>query len=447
MDEPTPTLTVTELTLAIKTRLEKGFPTVLVQGEISNFKRHSSGHLYFSLKDSSAQMAAVMWKTSVTRLSSLPKNGDQVLLRGRLTVYPPQGNYQLVVDHIEPLGLGELLLRFQQLKETLAKRGWFDSERKKPLPRFPKTIGVVTSPTGAVIQDILHVLQRRFSGFHLILNPVRVQGPGAAEEIARAIYQFNAYDLADLLIVGRGGGSIEDLWPFNEEMVAEAIFHSHIPIISAVGHETDTTIADFVADVRAPTPSAAAEMAIAEKAHHLAFLVQSQTRLQQVLVLRLRAFRQHLVSLARHPFLISPESLLGKYWQHSDWMRLRLDQSIQKRLEYFQHRLEAFRRQTFALKPTAQIAFWKQKLDSMRKELDRSGKKLCQDRRDRLTALSCHLASIDPKNLLEKGYSILFSETTGSVIVRTTDVDLATSVRAIVSDGEILLQPLSMKPR
>jgi exodeoxyribonuclease VII large subunit len=267
-----PILTVSQLSQAIKLSLETAFPFVQLQGEISNCKPHSSGHLYFSLKDAHAQISAVMFRPDAATLKFTPKDGTQVIAIGEINVYPTSGKYQIVVRELRPMGIGELLLKLEELKMKITKLGWFRKEHKKPLPKFPKRIGVVTSPTGAAIQDMLNILTRRFSGFHLILYPVKVQGEGAAQEIAHAIEQFNHYELADVLIVGRGGGSIEDLWAFNEEVVAKAIFESKIPIISAVGHETDHCIADYVADIRAPTPSAAAEIVIAEKGqqlHHL----------------------------------------------------------------------------------------------------------------------------------------------------------------------------------
>ena len=237
-------LSVTELTSAIKAVIEPSFQGIAVKGEISNFKLQSSGHLYFTLKDAGSQISAVLFKGNAACLNKMPKEGDQVVAKGEISLYAPRGQYQIIVRELQFLGLGDLLLKLQQLKEQLQMRGWFDPAHKKKLPKLPKRIGVVTSPTGAVIQDILQVLTRRFAGFHVILNPVKVQGEGAAQEIAQAISDFNRLKLADVLIVGRGGGSIEDLWAFNEEVVAKAIFESDIPIISAVGHETDFTIAD-----------------------------------------------------------------------------------------------------------------------------------------------------------------------------------------------------------
>ena len=253
---------VSEITREIKNLLEQSFPTLWVEGEISNYTLHSSGHRYFSLKDENAQIRCVLFRWEGKRLAFEPQDGMKVYALGNLTVYEKSGQYQLSVIRLHPLGIGELELGFQQLKERLYNEGLFDEAHKKPIPEYPKTIGVVTSPTGAAIRDIINIIRRRDPGVRIILNPVRVQGEGAGEEIANAIKDFNEYKKVDLLIVGRGGGSLEDLWAFNEEVVARAIYNSKIPIISAIGHEVDFTIADFVADLRAPTPSAAAELAV-----------------------------------------------------------------------------------------------------------------------------------------------------------------------------------------
>jgi len=256
---------VAELTKNIRRVLEKDFSSLWVEGEISNFTLHSSGHMYFSLKDESSVMSAVMFRGSNKDLKFQVKDGMQVVCFGRIGVYEKRGQYQLYVDKMEPKGVGALQLAFEQLKAKLYKEGLFDKERKKPIPFLPTRIGVVTSPTGAAIRDILNVARRRFSNVEIILNPVKVQGTGAKEEIVKAIELFNTMGDIDVMIVGRGGGSIEDLWAFNEEVVARAISRSKIPIISAVGHEIDWTISDFVADMRVPTPSAAAERVFPRK--------------------------------------------------------------------------------------------------------------------------------------------------------------------------------------
>jgi exodeoxyribonuclease VII large subunit len=409
-------LSVSQLTLAIKKHLESSFGTVSVRGEISNFKEQASGHLYFTLKDAESQISAVLFKGNTRHLSRLPKGGDQVILRGELTVYSPRGNYQIIVQQLEYLGVGELLLKLHELKSKLDTLGWFDPKRKKPLPKYPKTIGVVTSATGAVIQDILHILTRRCPGVQILLNPVRVQGEGAAQEIACAIKHFNQHKLADVLIVGRGGGSLEDLWAFNEERVAAAIYHSTIPIISAVGHETDFCIADFVADVRAPTPSAAAEIVVAEKAHQLQFLLQSRSRIKQTLAAQLNGYRQRLKALSRHPYLCNPYAVLGTHLQRLDDLSSNLMLSMRRFLEKKSLHLNASVRNKQMLGPLC---------------------KLIAEKKGALTQLAAHLQGIDPKNLLNKGYCILFHEKKDSVILTTRELELKDTLRIRVSDGTL----------
>lgn len=456
-----PILSVSQLTQAIKLSLEATFPLLSVQGEISNFKQQASGHLYFSIKDAGAQISAVMFRNEASALRVLPREGDQVIVTAELTVYAPRGGYQLVVRQLQLAGVGELLLKLEELKQKLQQRGWFALEHKKPLPKLPKCIGVVTSPTGAVIQDILHVLNRRFANFRLLLNPVKVQGEGAAEEIARAIEQFNHYQLADVLIIGRGGGSIEDLWAFNEERVAAAIYHSRIPIISAVGHETDFTIADFVADVRAPTPSAAAEVVIAEKAQQVQHFAQLRTRLGQTITHLVKQHRLKLHGLLRQPAFSSPYAVLGFWLQRMDHLRTDIDQQMLRRLGNAKVALYAQQQRAMSLQPTVRIANDKQRLrtlccnlirswsirtlhlrqrlaaDNRRKTLVMNMLRIIQEKRQRLNSISYALRSVDPKQVLARGYSILFSEKEGLVISSVCTLEENQEVRALLSDGEV----------
>ena len=439
-------LTVSELTSAIKSILEPPFRGISVQGEISNFKLQTSGHLYFNLKDAGSQISAVLFKGSAAQLSRLPKEGDQVVAKGELSIYAPRGSYQLVIRELQFLGVGELLLKLHQLKEKLGAQGWFEPTRKKGLPKLPKRIGVVTSPTGAVIQDILHILTRRFSGFHVILNPVKVQGDGAAAEIAQAIADFNRYDLADVLIVGRGGGSIEDLWAFNEEIVAKAIFESKIPIISAVGHETDFTIADFTADVRAPTPSAAAEIVIAEKGNLLQFLEQTRMICRDRVTHQAAQIRGRLDALQKHPLFSSPYAILSQPIQLVDSMRTSLDGAMGQHIERQKGKLDSFAKQLEILRPSTQIGQMKERLVALqgqihaaisnqiflKKErfsplaffetLDRSLKQAISQKKEALSRLSEHLRSLNPDRLIEKGYAIVFSEKGDSIILSANDL-------------------------
>ena len=365
----------------------------------------------------------------------MPKEGDQVIATGELSLYAPRGNYQLVIRELQFFGVGELLLKLHQLKESLAARGWFDSVHKKPLPKLPKRIGVVTSPTGAVIADILNVLTRRFKGFQVILNPVKVQGEGAAEEIATAIADFNRYELADVLIVGRGGGSIEDLWAFNEECVAKAIFESKIPVISAVGHETDFTIADWVADIRAPSPSAAAEIVIAEKAGLLKFLTQVQALVEQRIVQQTIAARQKLHMVLRHPLIENPQKMLQQHAQQIDSIREDLDFCIRTQLKQKEAMLSSFAKQLALLNPSQQIVQWKQQLAPYQERLHKNILDQIRQRRDKLARVEHHLRSIHPKNLMRKGYSILFCNQ--EIVSSVATINEKQTVYAHLTDGII----------
>jgi exodeoxyribonuclease VII large subunit len=430
------TVTVSELTFAIKSLLEPAFRAVCVQGEISNFKLQTSGHLYFSLKDPNSQISCALFKGNASKLTRLPKEGDQVIAIGELSLYAPRGQYQLIVRELQFHGMGELLLKFEQLKETLRARGWFDRQ-KKPLPKLPKRIGVITSPTGAVIQDILHILTRRFAGFHVILNPVKVQGEGAANEIAQAIYDFNKYDLADVLIVGRGGGSIEDLWAFNEEIVAKALFESKIPTISAVGHETDVTIADWVADVRAPTPSAAAEIVIAEKANLIKFLLQASQLSAHRVQDQIRQSRYHLTALQKHPLLSSPYNLLSQPIQKLDDIQTDLQMSLRMKLDAFRTRLHANFKRLETLSPASQTAQFKQRLSTYPARLKAATETTLRQKKEQLRALTEHLSSLNPKNVLKKGYSILFSEKDHSIILSAKEIQTGEKLTALLPDGQL----------
>ena len=325
MAPDTKILTVSELVFEAKASLEALYSGVWVQGEISNLNLHSSGHCYFSLKDASAQVSAVMFRDDVRRLRFKPENGLQVVLSGRLTVYPPQGRFQMVVSTMEPQGKGGLQLAFEQLKAKLETEGLFDSARKKPIPALPQWIGIVTSPDGAALHDMLTVLDRRFAGLRILICPTRVQGEGAAQEIADALQYLNRdYPRLDVLLVGRGGGSLEDLWAFNEEVVARAIAASKIPVISCVGHETDFTITDFVADLRAPTPSAAAELVIQAKSDLFQQLASLLSRLKSRITYQMGDLQQRLGHALSSRMLQKPTALIEEYMQATDALEERL---------------------------------------------------------------------------------------------------------------------------
>ena len=290
-------LSVSDLTLQVKDVLEDALPPCWVMGEVSEFTHHSSGHRYFTLVDDFSQLSCVMFKWQGRGVRFVPERGMQILVQGHVSVYERGGRYQFYVTRLQPAGVGELALAFEQMKNRLDDEGLFDPERKRPLPTFPRSVGVVTSASGAAIRDILQVLARRAPGLQIVLAPARVQGPGAAEEIAKAIRNLNGYGEVDILIVGRGGGSPEDLWCFNEEIVARAIYRSAIPVISAVGHEIDYTIADYVADYRAATPSAAAEVVAVEQAALTRRVIELRRRLRQTMQLLLETMIQRIQSM------------------------------------------------------------------------------------------------------------------------------------------------------
>lgn len=486
-------LTVSQITNAIKLSLESTFPLVWLQGEISNFKPHTSGHLYFSLKDANAQISAVMFRGDASTIKFQPKDGTQVVVRGEINVFPAGGRYQILIREMRPVGLGELLLKLEELKQKLHKMGWFKNDRKKPLPKYPKRIGIVTSPTGAVIQDVLNILSRRFAGFHLILYPVKVQGEGAAKEIAQAIDQMNLHNLVDVMIVGRGGGSIEDLWAFNEEVVAEAIFRSKIPIISAVGHETDHCIADYVADVRAPTPSAAAEIVIGERGQQLQNLTLVRQRLQQSLTALVRQDRRRLEGIYKHPIFQSPYYILGPWIQRLDTCRVDLQGAIVQELRNKRQQLETHKAVLSSLKPTAKLQHYRQKLLAFekgiaiglqnrlrhsetalshisskldhlwktgvqgkkglfneairKKQLETAWIRILETRKEKLVHLKDALHAVNPKNLLQKGYCIAIKEPNNEAISSVRDVKVHDKLLLMLADGEIstLVQEVTHK--
>ncbi|MDO8526033.1 MAG: exodeoxyribonuclease VII large subunit [Candidatus Omnitrophota bacterium] len=329
--------------------LEDSFPAVWIEGEISNFVLHSSGHMYFSLRDAGAVLKCAMFARSNAKLKFKPKDGMKVICFGKISVYEARGDYQLIAEEIEPKGIGALQLQFQQLKERLQKEGLFEQSHKVAIPFLPTRIGIVTSPTGAAIRDILNIARRRFSNVEIIINPVKVQGESAKNEIAKAIQQFNELKNIDVMIVTRGGGSLEDLWPFNEEVVARAIYESRIPVISAVGHEIDYTISDFTADFRAPTPSAAAELVIPRKEELAGLINTATTRLNNALREKLNRLAERLKSVQESYILRQPLNIITQYGQKIDDFRkdmaIRIDHLLKIRSEnhnLLKSKLEAF---------------------------------------------------------------------------------------------------------
>ncbi len=318
---------VAELVAAVRTQLESAFTDVYVEGEISNYRPAGSGHLYFTLKDGSAQLRVVMWRTSARLLRFKPDNGLQVIARGRVTIYDERGDLQFQAEHLEPKGAGALQIAFEQLKSKLAAEGLFDANRKKPIPALPRRIGVVTSPRGAAIQDMLNILRRRHESVNVLIYPAQVQGDTAASEVSAGVRYFNRHGQVDVIVIARGGGSFEDLFAFNEEGLARAIAASELPVISAVGHETDFTICDFVADLRAPTPSAAAELVIRSKQELAEKLSALRKRIAQAINYKLLRAHNALSQLAQHAVFARMQDSIARRQQRIDDLVFRMAQA------------------------------------------------------------------------------------------------------------------------
>lgn len=342
---------ISEITRTIKMLLEDSLPTIWIEGEVSNFKAHYSGHYYFTLKDSEAQISAVMWRSRTTQQPFIPEDGMKIQALGNIRLYEKSGRYQIDIIRMRQAGVGQLQMEFEQLKQRLNEEGLFKQEFKKPLPEFPQSVGIITSSTGAAVQDMINVLKRRAPYVEVIIKPVKVQGQGAAEEIAAAIKAFNRYGAIDLLIVGRGGGSLEDLWAFNEEIVARALFESKIPVISAVGHEIDFTISDFVADLRAPTPSAAAELAVPDSEDFRSRMAYYSQRLTTLFENRLEILRNRIDGITKSYGLRRLEDRLKQYALQIDDLNANLVQAISIKKNRNQETVKFYAQRLASLNP------------------------------------------------------------------------------------------------
>jgi exodeoxyribonuclease VII large subunit len=384
--------TVSQITHYIKNVFEVDpmLQDLWVEGEVSNCARPASGHIYFTLKDAGARLSCVLWRSTVDSLEHLPADGDAVMVHGRASVYEVQGRYQLYVDWVQLVGTGALFLRLQALKDKLQAEGLFAPERKRPLPSFPRKLGVVTSPVGAALRDILHILQRRHPLTEVVLAPTLVQGDEAPPQIVAAIGALNAHTDVDAIIVARGGGSLEELWAFNDERVARAIFESRVPVISGVGHETDYTIADFVADVRAPTPSAAAEVAVPDQ-----------------------------------------EVLRAQVLQSRDVLNEEMTQRVTEKQRETEHTMVLLRR----FSPRALVDRWRQNLDERRQTLVTLQRHHLALLREHLAGMKLHLQALSPESTLGRGYSVVSREDTGTVVTRTAQVASGDGINVRVSDG------------
>jgi len=394
--------TVSEITRGIRTSLEHKFSNIGVLGEISNVRKPGSGHVYLTLKDKNSQLQAVVFRNTASRIKFELKDGMEVISFGSITVYEQRGQYQLIINKIEPKGIGALQLAFQQLKEKLEKEGLFDHSHKKPIPFIPQKIGIVTSPTGAAIKDILNIIDRRFANVEILIYPVKVQGEGSAQEIAKAITELNNYSDIDVIITGRGGGSLEDLWAFNEEIVARSIYNSKIPIISAVGHEIDLTIADLVADKRALTPSEAGELVVPRKDLLIEKIEKYKARLLQSLTGKLRLSKERLVRIANSYAMKQPFDRLNR---------------------------------------------WQQRLDEFAQRLNLNIIHALNTEREKLSGIAGKLESLSPLNVLKRGYAITTRLEDNKSLRDIIDLSKGDKIKTNLSKGSIISEILSVEKR
>ncbi|MCP5541573.1 MAG: exodeoxyribonuclease VII large subunit [Akkermansiaceae bacterium] len=434
-------LSVSELTRSIRDTLEGRFGTVWVEGEISNYRPHGSGHHYFTLKDDTAQLSCVLFRGQARNLSMRLADGLKVQAEGEITVYEARGQYQLVAKWLQPVGRGELQARFEALKRKLEVEGLFDRGAKKPVPRFPRCVGVVTSPTGAAIRDILNVLSRRAPWVRVLVFPVRVQGEGGEREIAETLNWIGSLRTGDLppidtLIVGRGGGSIEDLWNFNEEIVARAIHACPIPVISAVGHEIDFTIADFVADLRAPTPSAAAELAVPDGEELVRRLGSLSDRLNAEVEDALEHFAMVMELTEKALLAHEPRRLLQGYAQSIDHAQERLGQWVESAMVEFSGRLDLLGSRLGSQRPIDRIESERNAAGRLWERLDFAGKIGMDKTGDTLAGLAKALEMLSPSNVMGRGYSMTFDRD-GNAVIDPARVEAGDILTTRVAKGEI----------
>ncbi len=430
------TFTVGELTGQIREILAGEFTGIRVTGEVSGVRVPSSGHCYFTLKDQNAQLQCVCYRQQMRYLRCQPKDGLAVLARGSIDVYEPRGQYQFIVEALEPAGLGALQLAFEQLKAKLDAEGLFDAARKRKLPEFPRRIGVVTSPAGAVVRDILTVLERRFPGLHVRIYPAQVQGEGSAESVVRAIKYFGAEGWAEVVIVARGGGSLEDLWTFNEESVARAIAACPVPVISAVGHETDFTIADFVADLRAPTPSAAAELAIRPRAQVLDQFLAHERHMGQLVRLRLATSARRLHEIGVERAAASLRRAIGRRQQRVDEFEYQLRERIGGALLARRRMVEDLAGRLAALDMRVAMARFRSRLDAARASLVAGIKFRTARDRAALDGASGRLAALSPLKILERGYAVVHNAA-GAIVKSPEDAPPGSAIRVRLGKGEL----------
>lgn len=421
---------------------------VWVRGEISNFTHHSSGHMYFTLKDADSRLKSIMFASHNQKLAFIPREGTKVLACGNISVYERDGQYQFYVTQMQPDGIGSLFLAFEQLKKKLETEGLFAPARKKSIPKFPRAIGVITSPTGAAVRDIITTLQRRHPTVPVLLYPVLVQGKQAAPSIVKAIQQMNAMNEVDVLIVGRGGGSLEELWAFNEEIVARAIYASVLPVISAVGHETDFTIADFAADLRAATPTAAAELAVP---HHLELMQQIGFYKQQLyggLAKQLERGKEKLKRLQRSPYLTNPRrQLLLQPAERLDRIREQLGYKIRSRVTKSGERLMRSDRRLASFNPKEQIVYTRKRLDASTRQLRQTMQGVLKGKQQELMAGIRQLDALSPLKIMQRGYGLVYDEKEKQLIKSIDQVQIGDILKLRLTDGRIDCHVWSMEEK
>jgi exodeoxyribonuclease VII large subunit len=428
--------TVSELTAKIRDLLAKNFTNISVQGEISNCREAQSGHIYFTLKDDRSQVRCVFFKQQQRGIKFRPEDGLQMTVRGSISVYEARGEYQIYVESLEPIGLGALQLAFEQLKKRLEAEGLFDPARKKPLPLLPSRIGIITSPRGAAVRDVVRILTRRFPNVHLTVYPVRVQGQEAAGEIVKALKYFNAKKIVDVLILARGGGSLEDLWAFNEEPVARAIAASEIPVISGIGHETDFTIADFVADVRASTPSAAAELVVQTRREFDKHIAELRETLAGLIRYRLLELSRRVHELSARRGFRRPLDLLRQQRQRADEMTSRLALGLRARLEQSRKRFTAAHLRIVKFDFRVKISAFRLRLEKRAADLGVRIERQLRARHERVEKLFLQLNERSPLKVLERGYAIA-TDAHGIVLRDAAQVAIGDTVSLQLHRGKL----------
>lgn len=437
---------VSDLNRAARGLLEGGFPILWVEGEISNLARPASGHLYFSLKDSQAQVRCALFRNRSLLLRFKPADGMQVLVRGRVSLYEPRGDFQFIAEHMEEAGHGALQRAFEELKQKLAKEGLFDLLRKRPLPTAPRRIGVITSPSGAALRDILSVIRRRYPLAEVIVYPVPVQGEGSGEKIAAMLQTASRRAETDVLILARGGGSLEDLWAFNEEVVARAIHASTIPVVSGVGHETDFTIADFVADARAPTPTGAAELATPDGAAWRRLLAEQASRLQQAQERLLETWRERLDWCKARLAQLHPGRVLRDRAQRLDELELRLTRGMRKELKHADTRLASAAAGLREHSPARRLRQTSDRLIHLGQRLQSAARAEMMSVHNQLALAARALDAVSPLATLNRGYAIVSDAGNNRIISHMRDVRPGQTVRAQLTDGNLLAEVKGLEP-